>query len=152
MIVSTTCETHQTPTNLKHNFLSKLAYADWGFKKGLQISKFWGKFSTSKFPIIPETRDVVMLFRKDSKLVEKYEDVKLFGQWESLPLILRSYLDVTFLANCSAVFSSLTKFEDFMPLKMKTIHTNLKHSFNCYYFEVMHVKKLEVLFLNQFFH
>ena len=49
--------------------------------------------------------DVVMLFRKESKLVEKYEDVKLFGQWESLPLILRSYLDVTFLANCSAVFS-----------------------------------------------
>ena len=92
-----------------------------------------------------------MLFRKDSKLVEKYKDVKLFGQWESLPLILRSYLDVTFLANCSAVFSSLTKFEDFMPLKMKTIPTNLKHSFNCYYFEVMHVKKLEVLFLNQFF-
>ena len=61
--------------------------------------------STTKFPIIPETRGVVMLFRKESKLVEKYEDVKLFRQWESLPLILRFYLDVTFLANFSAVFS-----------------------------------------------
>ena len=121
-------------------------------RKACKLQNFGRNPLTSKFPIIPETRDVVMLFRKESKLVEKYEDVKLFGQCESLPLILRSYLDVTFLANCSAVFSSLTKFEDFMPLKMKTIPTNLKRSFNCYYFEVMHVKKLEVLFLNQFFH
>ena len=98
--------------------------------------------STTKFTIIPETRDVVILFRKEGKLNEKYEDVKLFGQWESLTLILRSYLDVTFLANCSAVFSTLTKFQDFMPLKMKTVRIDLKHSFNCYYFKVMYVKKL----------
>ena len=92
-----------------------------------------------------------MLSRKDSKLNKKYEDVKLLGQRESLPLILRSYLDVIFLANCSAIFSSLTKFEDFMPLKMKTVRTNFKHSFNCYYFEFMYVKKLEVLVYINFF-
>ena len=92
-----------------------------------------------------------MLFRKESKLNEKYEYVQLFGQWEYLTLTLRSYLDVSFLANCSAVFPSLTKFEDLMPLKMKTVRTNLKYSFNCYYFEIMYVKKLEVLLLNQFF-
>ena len=92
-----------------------------------------------------------MLSRNDSKLNKKYEDVKLLGQRESLPLILRSYLDVIFLANCSAIFSSLTKFEDFMPLNMKTVRTNFKHNFNCYYFEFMYVKKLEFSFLHQFF-
>ena len=70
----------QTPTKFKLNFLSKLAYADSGFKKGLQTSKFWGKLSTTKFPIIPDRRDLVMLSRKDSKLNKKYKDVKLLGQ------------------------------------------------------------------------
>ena len=73
-----------------------------------------------------------MLFRKERKLNEKYEDVQLFGQCEYLTLILRSYLDVSSLANCFAVFSSLTKFEDLMPLNMKAVRTNLKFSFNCY--------------------
>ena len=92
-----------------------------------------------------------MLTRKDNKLNKKYEGVKLLGQWESLPLILRSDLDVIFLANCSAKFSSLTKFEDFMPLNMKAVRTNFKHSFNYYYFEFMYVKKLEFRFYINFF-
>ena len=88
---------------------------------------------------------------KRGSSMKKYEDVQLFEQWEYLNLILRSYLDVSSVANCSAVFSSLTKFEDLMPLKMKTVRTNLKYSFNCYYFEVMYVTKLEILFLHQLF-
>ena len=78
-----------------------------------------------------------MLFRKERKLNEKYEDVQLFGQCKYLTLILRSYLDVSSLADCSALSSSLTKFEDLMPLNMKAVGRNLKFSFNCYYFEVM---------------
>ena len=88
---------------------------------------------------------------KRGSSMKKYEDVQLFEQWEYLNLILRSYLDVSSVGNCSAVFSSLTKFEDLMPLKMKTVRTNLKYGFNYYYFEVMYVTKLEVLFLHQLF-
>ena len=65
----------------------------------------------------------------------------------NLDILFRCFI----LSKLFFCISLLTKFENLMPLKMKTVRKNLTHSFVCFYVEVIYVKKLEVLVFASFF-